>query len=572
MIRFILTLFILFFAVTNFAQKYVQVWGDEFNTPGLPDSTKWGYEVGFIRNNELQYYTLKRVENARVKDSVLIIEARKEQFKDAGYTSASIISKGIGDWEYGKIEIRAKVPTGKGTWPALWMLPTYYEYGGWPNSGEIDIMEYIGVEPQNLFYTAHFKGTKSDDTKHGSNGSGPINKIKDPFNQFIVFTLMWTPEKLEWFANGVKYHEYKKPSNDWHLWPFNKKFYLIMNLAYGGSWGGYDGVDDTKLPHKFIIDYVRVYQLQETAGPFSLTVQPVDGGTINISPKLDLYPENTEVTITAIPDSGYLFQSWKHTSGANPYTFNIRKNTVITPSIKKKSELITNGNFDYNYQPWQFYVNSNQNTSYTANTEDGRLVIDVKKSPGVNWKLGFQELAIPLKKGKYKLKFDASATQQKSLFISISKNYPDWGTFVSKNVTVTTTNKTYEIIFNMPANDNNTRLFFGIGNFTGIFTIDNISFSRVDESTSISEYIQQNNQPEIEIYPNPGNGVFTLKFINGKPEINSKLKIVNLNGKHIYEQNIPDRENRIELNAPAGIYLIKLISGINSITKKVVIN
>ncbi len=253
------------------AQKYVQVWGDDFNTPGLPDPTKWGYEVGKIRNNELQYYTHARRENARIEDGVLIIEARKESFEGAGYTSASLISRGMGDWRYGKIEIRAKVPTGKGTWPALWMMPTHNEYGGWPRSGEIDIMEYIGVEPQNLFYTAHFEGTNG--RGHQSSGSGPIHDILNPFDQFIKFTLVWTPEKLEWFANDVKYHEYKKPADDHRLWPFDKEFYLILNLAYGGTWGGYAGVDDSKLPHQFMIDYVKVYQKQETEGPFSLNIE-----------------------------------------------------------------------------------------------------------------------------------------------------------------------------------------------------------------------------------------------------------------------------------------------------------
>src|SRR5690606_23933318 len=117
------------------------------------------YETGKIANNELQYYTSKRMENARIEDSVLIIETRKEKYNGADYTSARIVSREIGDWQYGKVEISAKVPTGKGTWPALWMMPTYSEYGGWPKSGEIDIMEYIGVEPQNLFYTVHFEGT-----------------------------------------------------------------------------------------------------------------------------------------------------------------------------------------------------------------------------------------------------------------------------------------------------------------------------------------------------------------------------------------------------------------------------
>ena len=202
-----LTALFLLLSGSLFAQKYVQVWGDEFNSPGLPETTKWNYEVGKLRNNELQYYTKARSENARIEDSVLIIEVRKENYNGAAYTSADLASKGIGDWKYGKIEISAKVPTGKGTWPALWMMPTNSEYGGWPRSGEIDIMEYIGVEPQNLFYTVHFEGT--DGSGHQSSGKRS-STIKNPYNQFIKYTLIWTPEKMEWYANDVKYHEYKK--------------------------------------------------------------------------------------------------------------------------------------------------------------------------------------------------------------------------------------------------------------------------------------------------------------------------------------------------------------------------
>ena len=137
--KFLSIIFLIAISFSALSQKYVMVWNDEFNNPGLPDSTKWSYEIGQLRNNELQYYT-NRWENARIEDSVLIIEAKKEKYQDADYTSASIITKGVGDWKYGKIEISAKVPGGKGTWPALWMLPTYNEYGGWPHSGEMDIL------------------------------------------------------------------------------------------------------------------------------------------------------------------------------------------------------------------------------------------------------------------------------------------------------------------------------------------------------------------------------------------------------------------------------------------------
>ena len=568
MIKTVFILFVLFFAESTFAQKYVQVWGDEYNTPGLPDSTKWNFEVGKLRNGELQYFTYKREENARIEDSILIIELRKEQFEGADYTSASIVSKGIGDWKYGKIEINAKVPTGKGTWPALWMMPTYSEYGGWPRSGEIDIMEYIGVEPQNLWYTTHFTGT--DGTGHESDGSGAVNAITNPFNQFIKFTLIWTPEKLEWYANDVKYHEYKKSANDSRVWPFDKKFYLIFGLSYGGTWGGYNGVDDSLLPHKFLIDYVRVYQLQETEGPFTISIEPPNGGKVEINPQMDFYPENTEVTITAVPDSTYVFKAWRNQSAANPYTFIVRKNTTILPEFRVEKEILSNSTFDFNYYPWRFYVNNDQNINYSVSTDNKKFVTNITKTTGTNWHLGFQETNLSLQKGKYKLTFDAYADQQKSLMITISKNYPDWSSFVQKSATITTSEKHYEITIDMPVTDKNVRLFFGIGKFSGKFTIDNISLSRIIP-TNNKELFEIKDKLDFNIYPNPNEGVFTLKF-NSNSIKNRSLKIYNSNGKLIHKQSILNSENQIEIENPkSGIYFLQTIANSGITTKKIII-
>lgn len=564
--KLVQTLLLILITLTLSAQKYVQVWGDEFNTPGLPDSTKWGYEIGKIRNAELQYYTYKRLENVRIEDTVLIIEARKEKFSGADYTSASIISKGIGDWKYGKIEISAKVPTGKGTWPALWMLPTNSEYG-WPASGEIDIMEYIGVEPQNLFYTCHFEGTNG--TGHQSSGA-KSSTIANPFNQYIKFTLVWTPDKIEWYANDRKYHQYIRTSSDIKLWPFNKEFYLILNLAYGGSWGGYGGVDDTKLPHRFLIDYVRVYQWQDGEGPFSLTVQPSNHGKVDISPKLDVYPENTEVTLTAIPDSGYSFKAWTYQSGANPYTFMVNKNATLTPVFYNTKELLSNGEFSKSWNSWSFYVDNIQNISYTPSIVDSIFVVDITKTTGTDWHLGFQESGLSMKKTNYKLTFDAWAVQQKQLHITVSKNYADWGAHIVRNISITSTRKKYELILNMPVNDNNVRLYFGIGRFLGKFYIDNISLTQIEPVTGNQEISL--NEYTFSIYPNPTNRAFTVNLSNFTKLKEQQLELLTLEGKLIYQTKLLERETEISPGKiKPGIYLVKVQSEKTSFVKKILI-
>lgn len=234
------------------------VWADEFSGSGLPDSSKWSYDVGANGwgNNELQFYTSQRKENARVENGYLIIEAIKEKFDSAQFTSARLVSKNKGDWKYGRIEVRAKLPSGKGLWPAIWMLPTTRKYGGWPHSGEIDIMENVGYWPDSLFGTIH------TGSYNGSMGTQKSNSlaVRGMSNSFNVFAVEWTPEVISFFVNQNKYGEFKNEHTGSSAWPFDQEFHLLLNIAVGGNWGGKFGVDETVFPQQMIIDYVRVYQ------------------------------------------------------------------------------------------------------------------------------------------------------------------------------------------------------------------------------------------------------------------------------------------------------------------------
>ena len=247
-------------STASFSQCNELVWADEFDYTGLPDDTKWSCEVGGggWGNNELEYYTDKRLENARVADGVLTIEARKEPFGGRQYTSARMVSRQKGDWLYGRIEVRAKLPSGRGTWPAIWMMPTESAYGGWPNSGEIDIMEHVGYNPNVVHATIH------TDYYNGAEGTqqGSSLTVPDAFTAFHVYAVEWTPAKLEFYIDNTKYFTYYS-TTDYRSWPFNKQFYLIMNIAVGGNWGGAQGVDDAVFPARMEIDYVRVYQSAE---------------------------------------------------------------------------------------------------------------------------------------------------------------------------------------------------------------------------------------------------------------------------------------------------------------------
>jgi|GEM_PF-634213 len=241
---------------------WVQVWSDEFNYNGLPDSTKWGYDVGTglsgWGNNELEYYTFKNLNNARVKDTVLIIEARNEQYNNSSYTSARLVSADKGDWTYGRFEIRAKLPGGTGTWPAIWMLSTDKTYGNgkWPDNGEIDIMEHVGYDPGNVIGAVHCNLYNGMNNRQ----KNAVTAVPDAETAFHVYALEWNKDSINIFVDDVKYFTMINENTGWQAWPFNKNFHLILNVAVGGNWGGKYGVVPSIFPQQMVIDYVRVFQ------------------------------------------------------------------------------------------------------------------------------------------------------------------------------------------------------------------------------------------------------------------------------------------------------------------------
>lgn len=243
-------------AVQYWEFESTPVWQDEFNTNGSPDASKWGYDVGGDGwgNGELEYYT--NGNNASVNNGILKIEARKENYSNRSYTSARMITKGKGDWLYGRFEIKAKLPKGRGTWPAIWMLPTDWEYGGWPNSGEIDIMEHVGFDQNKVHITIH---TKALNHTLGTQ-RGAYQIVPTASDDFHIYRLDWAPYGIRGFIDGNQVFEYMNPNTNSDYWPFDKRFHLLLNIAVGGSWGGQQGVDDTAFPATMETDYVKVYK------------------------------------------------------------------------------------------------------------------------------------------------------------------------------------------------------------------------------------------------------------------------------------------------------------------------
>lgn len=236
------------------------VWRDEFNYTGKPDPSRWGYDIGGggWGNNELQYYT-NALENARVENGKLIIEARQENYSGRSYTSARLVTKNKGDWQYGRLVVRAKLPQGRGTWPAIWMLATNQTYGTdyWPDNGEIDIMEHVGFDPNVIHASAH---TKAYYFKINTQKTATTT-LPTAFTEFHNYTLEWTPVSMKVLIDGQAYFTFQNPGGGWQQWPFDKPFHLLLNIAVGGDWGGQKGIDNTIFPQRMEVDYVRVYGL-----------------------------------------------------------------------------------------------------------------------------------------------------------------------------------------------------------------------------------------------------------------------------------------------------------------------
>ena len=232
------------------------VWADDFDYEGAPDPSKWAYEIGGDGwgNDELQYYT-DRLENSRVENGHLLIEVRREDYQDNRYNSDRLHTLGDG-WKFGRIEIRARLPSGLGTWPALWMLPTNPKYGnlGWPDNGEIDIMEYAPRDPGNVLGSIYSK----NHIWWNNTGLSVYQSVPDAESAYHIYSMEWSEASVDLQVDGVTYNSFPNPQTSWEDWPFDQQYRLIMNIAIGG-WGGGE-VDDAALPQTMSIDYVRVYE------------------------------------------------------------------------------------------------------------------------------------------------------------------------------------------------------------------------------------------------------------------------------------------------------------------------
>lgn len=542
----------------------VLIWSEEFDYSGLPNPEKWDYDVGGsgFGNNELQYYTKDRLENARVENGKLIIEAKKENYSGKKFTSARIKTLGNGDWKYGRFEIKAKLPTGRGIWPAIWFLPSESVYGNWPSSGEIDLMENVGYEPNKVFFTTHTEAYNHKTV----GGRGSNTTLVAPYENFYTYALEWYADSLRFFVDDVLYYSLDKKATDTYKeWPFDQKMHLILNNAIGGDWAGSKGIDSTIFPQKFEVDFVRVYQFSEEKSEYDLLVQQVPGGTVTASFPNGKVAANTDVTVAAIPAAGYEFIKWEGTYQdlENPLQFDMAINTVLKPVFRKKGEMIQNGDFNAGFFKWYQVVPSGLVTSAIDN---GEVVYNITKSGTNAWDIQYSQDGLQIEKGNsYTLTFDVWATQQTSFTASVGMSKDPWNVYSGATQTAGPTKKTVTYTFTMSGNtDPEARVIFDLGKALGTLHFDNISLVKNSVLSTFSPLVKS----KVSIYPNPSADKISFEsaaLIKG-------ITIYNQSGKIVFEQR-NTREYRIEVATVGfskGIYLLEIETAEGIIKEKMV--
>ena len=547
--------FLIFLCLSQFTfgQDWVKIWSDEFDYTGLPNSTKWTYDVGGNGwgNSESQYYTDARSENARVENGNLIIEARKETYKGNDYTSARIVSKGLGDWKYGKIEVRAKIPTGKGMWPAIWMLPSENIYGTWPKSGEIDIMENVGFEPNTIHWNVH---TESYNHSIGTN-KGDKDDFFEPYNNYYTYAVEWYEDSIRFLVDGVEYFQFDKESNNSNVWPFNQKFHLLLNIAVGG-WGGIQGIDANVFPQKMYVDYVRVYRQSGIESNYTCTVNDWSHGEAVKTPDSTIYSPGTEVNLHAVPDNGYIFHKWYGTvQDTSPRLDLIMHSDYYqTPEFIRPNEQVKNSQFLGGIVNWGGY-------GANMNVEFGVHKTNLSVSTPNAWDVQMSQGGIALEEDKaYTLTVVAFASQNKTINAALGKASAPWSSYISEQLNLTTTPQTFVLQGVMSLSDPDGRVVLNLGGDAGDVMLQEISV--VEDIVSSNEHFED--KGFVAVYPNP----FKDKLVVSSSEKWSKLSIYNVLGSLVYEDKNYHANKSFDLSLQTGIYYVKLkINKLDKIVK-----
>lgn len=464
------------------------VWQEEFDYSGLPDPGVWSFETygnswGW-GNGEDQYYTANRLENALVSNGTLKIKALHEDYVEPHkYTSARINSKKLGGWKYGRIEVRAKLPKGQGIWPAIWMLPVDYEYGGWPDSGEIDIMEYFSHLPGKSYSTIH---TKEFNHKIGSS-IGDYIRSDSLHDDYHLYSVNWYSNRLEIYFDDSLVMKYVNPNETFAQWPFDKPFHLLLNCAVGGDWiRSNGGIDNSIFPQVFEVDYVRVYEAVYS-GSHKLEAKSNGEGTLSyfsdsdLSEAIDIEAKSSEfasgesVFIVPMPKEGYAFQQWiGDVAGSNvPLEVIMGRDKEITAVFVQEGELIRNGDFSQELSGWDYWFDKDY-ASTEHYTDLNTFVAKIKKSGEHIWQAQLNQ-NISIDSGEnYIVSFEARGSVSNAN-VGILQSVDPYNTYWANRFHVENKWNKYSYNVKLAEVSGLTRLEFDFGNSVGSIELRNIS-------------------------------------------------------------------------------------------------
>jgi beta-glucanase (GH16 family)/flagellar assembly factor FliW len=467
------------------------VWADEFNGSAL-DLTKWTPVVGpggaVSGNAELQYYTA-RSQNIQVSNGTLkIIALAENNYLNSGnnYTSARMQTKNIGDWLYGRIEARIKLPVAQGMWPAFWLLPTDNTFGVWPRSGEMDVVETIGKEPSHAYATIH-TGTDNTPRSFGNRYDLPTGTFADDFH---VFSMDWSPNLLKFYVDGNLYCIKTNADVAPYPWVFHKRFYALLNLAIGGEWAGSpDGT--TTFPQQMEVDYVRVYQ---NIGDLALTgktlVEP-NTPSVNYSvPSLNSVTYQWSVSgagnsISAGQGTPQASVNWGNNSGVVTVavTDGCTPSATISQNVTVSPNLWDNFGFEQNFVSWETRPAYSTNAAFSISTSDftegvkAACVQINTAAPSTPWNIQLSRVNLNLIAGtNYTLSFYAKADVNRTIPLAFIRPVVYSGV-ASSSAPLTTTWKKYSMTFT-PANNETVMFNADLAGQLGTVCFDNFSFAR----------------------------------------------------------------------------------------------
>lgn len=470
-------------ATARAADPWRLVWSDEFEGTGLPDASRWSWDVGGggWGNSEQEFYTDKRVENARQEGGNLVIEARREPWDTRSYTSARLVTRGKGDWLYGRVEVKALLPTGRGVWPAIWLLPTDWKYGDWPKSGELDIMENVGYDPDRIHSNIH---TQAYNHSIGTN-KGNNRLVSSPSTNWHVYRLDWYPDRVEYYIDDVVLFTFRNEGTGPAVWPFDQRFHLILNIAVGGSWGGAQGIDDAIFPQTMKVDWVRVYQ-QDPSGPTTLGTKAVGQGRIEVTPAKTSWDRTETAQVSAVPATGWTFARWAG-GGSRPDTgVSMSSDRTLEAWFRPAGDLLVDGDFAAGGVAWDGpnYLGTASGTGAKAG---GVVTAGVSSGGTERWNVQLLQSGFGLETGRtYRVEFTAKASVARSIDVSVEHDASPWTSHSRRLLELGTEPKVHSWTFRMyGASDPAARMVFNLGLEAGDVTLDDVRLVALDPTSVV---------------------------------------------------------------------------------------